>query len=103
MNEDTHDSITGLQGSFKKTIQAIRLLHGHNIPIQINCPIMKQNKEEYSDVMKWARSMNIEADSDYLLFGCYDCSMKNLTCRLSLSEVEDGLVRKRVLDRFIVK
>ena len=46
MNEDIHDSITGLQGSFKKTIQAIRLLHRHNIPIQINCPIMKQNKDD---------------------------------------------------------
>lgn len=88
MNEDTHDSITGLQGSFKKTIQAIRLLHRHNIPIQINCPIMKQNKDDYSDVITWAQSMNIEADSDYMLFGCYDCSKKNLKCRLSLSEVE---------------
>ena len=88
MNEDIHDSITGLQGSFKKTIQAIRLLHRHNIPIQINCPIMKQNKDDYSDVITWAQSMNIEADSDYMLFGCYDCSKKNLKCRLSLSEVE---------------
>lgn len=88
MNEDIHDSITRLPGSFRKTIQAIRLLHQHNIPIQINCPIMKQNKDDYSDVMTWAQSMNIEADSDYMLFGCYDCSKKNLKCRLSLSEVE---------------
>lgn len=88
MNEDTHDSITRLPGSFKKTIRAIQLLHYHNIPIQINCPIMKQNKEDYSDVMIWARSMNIEADSDYILFGCYDCSKKNLDCRLSLPEIK---------------
>jgi len=88
MNEAIHDSITHLSGSFKKTIDAIELLHRHNIPIQINCPIMKQNKADYSDVLAWANSMNIEADCDYMLFGCYDCSKKNLGCRLSLSEVE---------------
>lgn len=88
MNEDIHDSITHLPGSFKKTIQAIQLLHRYNIPMQINCPIMKQNKNDYSDVMLWAQSMNIEADSDYMLFGCYDYSKNNLECRLSLSEIE---------------
>ena len=91
MNEAIHDSITHLPGSFKKTIDAIELLHRHNIPIQINCPIMKQNKDDYSDVLAWANSMNIEADCDYMLFGCYDCSKKNLGCRLSISEVE-GIV-----------
>ena len=101
MNEAIHDSITHLPGSFKKTLNAIELLHRHNIPIQINCPIMKHNKENYYDVITWAHSMNIEADCDYMLFGCYDCSKMNLGCRLSLSEVEEIVLEQCGNDAYV--
>ena len=94
MNADVHDSITTVKGSFEKTKRAIEILYKHNIPMQMNCPIMKQNKETYQDVLNWAREMNIEADSDYLLFGCFDGSGNNLKCRLELSELEPFVVKE---------
>ena len=94
MNADVHDSITSVRGSFEKTKKAIETLYKHNIPMQINCPIMKQNKETYQDVLNWARGMNIEADSDYTLFGCFDGSCENLKCRLDLSELEPFIVKE---------
>ena len=57
--------------------------------MQINCPVTKQNKDSYQGVLDWAKSLNIEASSDFMLFGCFDGSGKNLQCRLELSEVED--------------
>lgn len=97
MNADVHDSITSVKGSFEKTKKAIETLYQHDIPMQINCPIMKQNKGTYQDVLNWAREMNIEADSDYMLFGCFDGSCKNLKCRLDLSELEPFIAKE--LDR----
>lgn len=97
MNADVHDSITSVKGSFEKTKKAIETLYQHDIPMQINCPIMKQNKGTYPDVLNWAREMNIEADSDYMLFGCFDGSCKNLKCRLDLSELEPFIAKE--LDR----
>lgn len=94
MNADVHDSITTVKGSFEKTKRAIETLYKHNIPMQINCPIMKQNKETYQDVLNWAREMNIEADSDYMLFGCFGGSGNNLKCRLELSELEPFVVKE---------
>lgn len=94
MNADVHDAITSVRGSFEKTKRAIETLYEHNIPMQINCPIMKQNKETYQDVLNWARGMNIEADSDYMLFGCFDGSCDNLKCRLDLSELEPFVVKE---------
>ena len=88
MNPDIHDSITSVKGSFEKTKQAIEKLHRHNIPMQINCPIMIQNRTSYQSVLRWAKALNIEASSDYMLFGCFDGSCKNLNCRLELPEVE---------------
>lgn len=93
MTSEIHDSITNLKGSFIKTKKAIELLHKHNIPMQINCPIIKQNKDTYQDVIDWAASLNIEASSDYMVFGCFDSSKKNLQCRLDIPEVEQ-IIRK---------
>ena len=88
MDPDVHDAITSVKGSFEKTKQAIEKLHRHNIPMQINCPIMRQNRTSYQSVIKWAKALNIEASSDYMLFGCFDGTGKNLNCRLELHEVE---------------
>ena len=92
MDEQIHDMITRNKGSFKKTLNSIELLHGKNIPMQINCPIMKQNLRYYKDVLIYAKSKNIEADSDYSLFGSFDCSKKNLACRLSIEEISELLL-----------
>lgn len=94
MSASVHDSITSARGSYEKTKRAIELLHQYNIPMQINCPIMKQNKDTYRDVLNWAKTMNIEADSDYMLFGCFDGSRKNLKCRLDLSELEPFIAKE---------
>lgn len=91
MDEDVHDSITQSNGSFNKTKAAILRLHKYNIPMQINCPILKPNKDNYKDVIAWARSLNIEASSDYMIFGSYNCSRENLSCRLNIEEVEEVL------------
>ena len=88
MDEKIHDAITQQHGSFKKTISAIKRLREKNVPLQINCPIMKLNSKQYIDVLNYAKSLNIEADSDYLLYGCYDFSKSNLSCRLDIDEIE---------------
>jgi len=91
MDADVHDSITQHKGSFQKTISAIHELHKRNVPMQINCPIMKQNLHSYREVLEFAKSLNIEASSDYTLFGCYDLSGINLGCRITKVDIEDVL------------
>jgi len=45
MDATVHDSITKLSGSFEKTKAGILRLCDENIPVQISCPIIKQNKD----------------------------------------------------------
>lgn len=97
MNPEIHDTISQHKGSFKKTKAAIEILQKHNIPMQINCPIMKQNKDSYQSVLNWAKSLNVEASSDYMLFGSIDGSNKNIQCRLSIPEVE-SIIRQKGTD-----
>lgn len=87
MSEAIHDAITNQKGSFQKTLHAINKLYERNVPLQINCPIMKQNQNFYKDVLDFAKSKNIAADADCSLYGCYDGSKRNLSCRLKYDEI----------------
>jgi len=89
LSGDIHDSITQLPGSFVKTRNAILKLIENDIPLQISCPVMKQNKKCYVDVVKWAEENKVRAVSDYIMMGRYDHTTSNLDNRLSLEEVGD--------------
>jgi len=98
MEEEIHDSITGVKGSYRKTKDSILQLHERNVPLQINCPIMKQNLTYYRDVLDFASSHNIESNSDYAIFGCYDGMCSNVSCRISLNDVQD-ILEKDIQDK----
>jgi len=89
MVPEVHDSITKLKGSFYKTKNAILKLIENDIPLQISCPNMKQNKTDFIEVLNWANEHKVRAITDYIMMACYDNTTENLDNRLSLGEVED--------------
>lgn len=89
MNPSIHDSITNVKGSFEKTKNAVMKLLSANIPVQISCPVMKQNKNDFTDVIEWGNANNIGVTVDYAIFASYDSSSSNLVNRLSLEEVSE--------------
>ena len=88
MKAEIHDSISQLPGSFEKTKSAVLRLVENDIPVQISCPVMKQNKDCYADVLKWAHDHKCRAHTDFLMMGRYDNTTDNLDNRLSLEETE---------------
>lgn len=89
MNPEIHDTITTVKGSWKKTKEAIEKLVDADIPVQISCPIMKANKHGYRDVLEYAHSLKIKAQTDYILLARADLDTENLANRLSLDETAD--------------
>lgn len=89
MDPAIHDEITQMKGSFEKTKNGILKLIENDIPLQISSPIMRQNKNCYGDVKKWAGKYKIHAGDDYVIIGEYNHSIKNLRCRLSIDEIKD--------------
>lgn len=94
MNPRIHDAITQMKGSFEKTKNAILRLIENDIPLQISCPIMKQNKDCYGDVVKWAENHKIQVGDDYVIIARYNHTINNLNCRLSINEVKDLIYSK---------
>ena len=88
MNAEKHDFITTVKGSFEKTKAAIEKLHDADIPVQISCPIMKANKEGYDEVMKYAQSLRMKAQTDYIMMAQADLDTSNLANRISIDETE---------------
>ncbi len=98
MDSNIHDEITQLKGSFEKTKESILKLIENDIPLQITCPIMKQNKNCYGDVMKWAKKHKIHAGDDYGLIARYNHTTQNLSCRLTMDEIKEVIKDKIVND-----
>ena len=89
MIPEHHDSITALKGSFEKTKNAILKLIENNIPVQISCPVMKANKNDIADVIKWGHSHKIRVNIDYAIMAEYDHQTTNLANRLSPEECRE--------------
>lgn len=98
MNNEIHDEITQHKGSFEKTKTAILKLIKNNIHLKISCPIMKQNRNCYADVVKWANKDNISVDDDYVIIASCDNTIKNLNCRLSTGEIKEIISKKAIQD-----
>lgn len=94
MDSNIHDEITQRKGSLEKTKNAILKLVENDIPLQISCPIMKQNKNCYEEVLNWAKEHKIHVGDDYGIIGRYDHTTQNLNCRLSINEIKDLIENK---------
>ena len=88
MDPDIHDYITTIKGSHKKTLNAIEKLLSLDIPVQIACPTMKANAKGYSDVLKYAQSINCKSHTDFIMMAQSDFNTDNLANRLSIVETE---------------
>ena len=86
-----HDAITRLNGSCERTKAGILRLCEAGIPVQISCPLIKQNKDGYADVLHWGWDHNIAVAAEPVIFGAYDHSGSNLKNRLSFEEVDEVL------------
>ena len=91
MDETIHDLITTVKGSFRKTKSAIEKLVAADIPVQISCPVMKANRKGYKDVLEYAQSLKIKAQTDFIMMAQSDFNTNNLANRISLEETEELL------------
>ena len=97
MNPATHDAITRRPGSFAETKRAIEKIRAAHIPCRISCPTMKSNYKDYLDVLRYARSLKMDAQTDFIIMGKMNCDTSNLACRLDLTET------RRILEDIVYR
>lgn len=98
MKPEVHDAITQQSGSWQKTVKNIERLIGTNIPVQVGCPVMKENLESFTSVLEWGRKMRFRVKTDLMLMARTDFSTENLKHRLSEEECETAIRRVMATD-----
>src|SRR5574344_952167 len=91
MDAEKHDMITTVKGSFEKTKAAIEKLHAADVPVQISCPVMKANRKGYDQVLQYAQSLRMKAQTDYIMMAESNMDTSNLANRISIPETEELL------------
>jgi radical SAM protein with 4Fe4S-binding SPASM domain len=81
-----HDSVTQCPGSCEKTKAAVKNLWQNSIPVFISCPVMKQNKDSYTGVLKWSQTLRIRSAPDNMITAPSNRSDGNLQNRLDIEE-----------------
>jgi radical SAM protein with 4Fe4S-binding SPASM domain len=56
-DENIHDSITRTPGSFRKTIEALKLLKEAEVPVRVETVLMKSNEETIGKTQKFVKDM----------------------------------------------
>jgi radical SAM protein with 4Fe4S-binding SPASM domain len=54
---DVFEEVTQRRGSFKRTLEGIKLVRERNIPVTIKTPIMKQNADSYRELITLAEEL----------------------------------------------
>ena len=86
MSPAIHDEVTRRKGSWVETMGAILRLREAQIPVLISCPCLKINYKDYPAVMKFADSLKMDSQTDFIIMGRQDCDTSNLCNRLDLAE-----------------
>ena len=86
-NPEIHDKVTGVPGSFKKTMKAAELLKERNLNLTISTVIMKQNIQDYHKVHKIAQSLGAKFVADPTVTTKIDGDRYPLKFRISKEEL----------------
>jgi MoaA/NifB/PqqE/SkfB family radical SAM enzyme len=95
LKPEIHDSITGVTGSHKRTIESIEKCYKNDIPLQVNCPIIEVNKNDFQDVLDWVRAKGIKANADFNIMAQTDFELNNMVHTLSFENAK--VVYKKML------
>ena len=89
----THDEITGVHGSYEKTIDAIQYLQERGMKISIATPILKKNQNDIIKILEFAKKRMMKVALEPIITAELNGQKKNLVQRLTLREINLLLTR----------
>ncbi len=57
---ETHDTITGNTGSFHQTVQGIKAILAHNIPVRVAIVLMRENLSHLTDTVEFLKGLGLK-------------------------------------------
>lgn len=91
-NPKIHDKISGVPGSFQKTVQGVRLLLDAGIPVHTNTTVSKNNVNHLEEILLLAKKIGLQRLSMNLLIPCGSASNKRHLW-VSYSDIGDHIIK----------
>ncbi len=88
-SEKVHDSITGVKGSFQRSLEALRALRERGVPLMIKTLVTSENISEKEAILDLSRQLEIPVLFSPILFPRNDGSRDPLRFRLNDEQLED--------------
>lgn len=89
MDENIHDRITNLKGSFEKTMKTIHSLKDRSVRLYINSPIMNINFDGYRKIAEFCDELGIEKYFDPVIQPTRDLRKRNTKLQLVYNQAKD--------------
>ena len=86
---EIHDHITQRSGSFIETTRAIEKLLAADVPLQFNCPILKENYRDINNIKKFEKIYGIKGNYNVAIIGKADGNLVNVSHGLSIDELKE--------------
>lgn len=80
---ETHDKITGHQGSFNQAVNALKLMKKEGLNVVTGVTLMRQNFDEYKEIIKLSESLGCHAFVSQFVFPRNDGKKDTLDFRLT--------------------
>jgi radical SAM protein with 4Fe4S-binding SPASM domain len=90
-NESVHDGITGVRGSFNKTLQGVEHLQHAGIPVHTNTTVCRSNIQHLEDIVRLVKTLGLKRLSMNLLIPC-GSGLTNTSLWVSYSEIGDTIL-----------
>ena len=86
---DVHDAITKLAGSFRRTVEGIRLLRESGIRVSVANVLMKENEGDYRDVRALAATLGADYTVDPTITPMMDGERSTLGLNIDAAALRD--------------
>ena len=84
---EVHDSVTGVSGSYEKSVRAIEYLVKNKINVEIVTPLMKVNFHDYKEIRELAAQLGVTHSYTYPIFERYNGSKDVYDLRISIDQI----------------
>ncbi len=91
LDENTHDSITGVKGSLKLALKNMMLIKKYNIPLEVKTGITKINHTAYKDVEEFCNKNGFEFKPYYDISSKTNKDSSTHDFRMSQKQLEEVL------------
>lgn len=98
-NENIHDKSRGVKGSFKKTINAIKMLLNHQVSVDAIITLNKSNKDYIIETLEFLKSIGIKNVAIMLLATVGDASENMKDMYVNFDEWKSILVDLTILKK----